>query len=222
MGQIHLSNEILQFKERCLTQTQWWHCHSDISHCGRDGHVILEWVMEVCARAFVTHACSWSTEWGWYYELNVINLCANSTFTLLRFWHLLLPFTFMLWAIMNHSINGNEKNHLSTIAVISHSPVSWHERTNSVCYRWHLSCITLCISSSFGKSCFHICWYFFFFGFHVEILLKSTLGFTVQLTWCYMLQKENIQMPSEIWERPFYRVKRFSSLRQSVVGFSLL
>lgn len=58
-----------------------------------------------------------------------------------------------------------KKIHLSTVAVISHSPVSWHERTNNVCYRWHLSCITLCISSSFGKSCFHICWLIFFFFF---------------------------------------------------------
>lgn len=112
-----------------------------------------------------------------------------------------------------------KKIHLSTVAVISHSPVSWHERTNNVCYRWHLSCITLCISSSFGKSCFHICWlifFFFFFGFHVERLLISTLRFTVQLTWSYMLQKENIQMPSEIWEKPILQSETI--LKPQAVG----
>ncbi len=112
--------------------------------------------------AFVTRACSWSTGRCWYYALHVINLCANSIFTLLRFWHLLLPFTLMLWLIMNDNINGNEKVHPSTVAVISHSPVSWHQRTNNVQYRWHLSCITLCKSSSFVESCFYI-----FFSCHM-------------------------------------------------------
>ncbi len=92
--------------------------------------------------AFVTRACSWSTGRGWHYALHVINLCANSIFTLLRFWHLLLPFTLMLRLIMNDNINGNEKIHPSTVAVISHSPVSWHQRTNNVQNHWHLNCIT--------------------------------------------------------------------------------
>lgn len=170
MGQIHLSTKIWWFKERCLTQTQWWRCHSDISYCGRDGHVILEWVMRFVLWAFVTRACSWSTGRCWYYALHVINLCANSIFTLLRFWHLLLPFTLMLWLIMNDNINGNEKVHPSTVAVISHSPVSWHQRTNNVQYRWHLSCITLYKSSSFVESCFYLFFFLSYFTFHAKRL----------------------------------------------------
>lgn len=117
-----------------------------------------------------------------------------------------------------------KKIHLSTIAVISHSHVSWHERTNNAFYHWNLSCITLCISLSFVKSCFHSCLLIFFlFGIpYWKIINIYTWVHSSTHLKLHVSKREHTNALWDLRKSPFYRVKWFSSLRQSVVGFSLL
>lgn len=114
---------------------------------------------------------------------------------------------------MNHNINGNLKIHPSTVAVISHSPASWHQRTKNVQYHWHLICIMLCNSSSFVESCFYSFFSSFFSVLSIfyipcwKIINISSWVHSSTRLWLHVTKREHTNALWDLRKRPFYRVK---------------